>query len=182
MMQTNRKLLHFLVPVLVVVALLVLPMSAYAAPAPGVRTMVVRAPLGLNLRQDPSLAGRLVLVLRNGELVRTEGNPVFRQGISWSFVEVRRGGVLFEGFCATAYLAISSGQPPADQHGLKVVAPAGLKLRSGPGTSFGVVRIVPFGTILRPTGRTQFGSGLLWNEVMFDGRRVWAASAFLRAV
>lgn len=140
----------------------------------------VRAPWGLRLREGPSLGDRTVLILRNGETVYPSGGPVWREGISWTYVLVYRYGYRYEGFCASAYLAATAAPPPPPLAGLRVVA-SSLRLRTGPGLMYRVSRVVPKGAILQPTGATQWGSGLRWTQVSVDGLRLWAASNYLVA-
>jgi hypothetical protein len=175
--------------VAMVLALGVLPLAVQAdTPAPGAAPVYAGTPTyvmaskGLNLRQDPNLTGRIILGLRNGERVYPMAGPVWAQGISWTFVRVYRGAYHYDGFCATAYLGTYPGYVPTGEHGLKVTAPAGLRLRSGPGTNYAVYRIVPYGTIVQSTGVTQWAGGLQWSKVRIDGVYLWAASMYLQAV
>jgi hypothetical protein len=194
-MRIKGRFVGVILQAVVVLGLLVAPLTAYAMDAPpsavatapvalvvGTPTHVVRAPLGLRLRTEPNLAAPVILTLQNGEKVRVIGDPVFNQGISWSFVRVKRGHVVHEGYAATAYLAIFPGWVPTGETGLKVTAPAGLRLRSGPGFGFAIKRIVPFGTILQPTGVTKFAHGIEWTEVQFNGVTLWAASKWLTPI
>ncbi|MCD6518957.1 MAG: hypothetical protein J7M05_03415 [Anaerolineae bacterium] len=142
----------------------------------------VRAVYGLRLREGPSLAAPVILVLWNGEKVYPGGGPVWNQGISWTYVRVYRWGRYYEGFCASAYLANYGGYSPSGESGLKVIAPIGLRLRSGPGLWYPVWRIVPYGTVLQPTGLTQWSGGLQWTQVAIDGIYLWAASMYLTPV
>lgn len=154
------------------------PVTVAAPPIEGAPT-TVRAAYGLRLREGPSLSDRIILVMRNGETVYPAGGPVWRQGIPWIFVRVRRWGYVYEGFCASNYLANYGDYTPPAASGVKVVASAGLRLRSGPGLWYYTRRIVPYGTILRPTGATRWGSGLKWTQVSVDGVHLWAASKYL---
>jgi|YNPNPStandDraft_1061719.scaffolds.fasta_scaffold06975_1 hypothetical protein len=157
------------------------PPTTTAVPIPGAPT-TVRASSGLRLRQGPSLAEPTILILRNGETVYPMAGPVYNQGIAWSFVRVYRWGYYHDGFCAAAYLANYGGYSPTGEHGLKVIAPNGLRLRYGPGLGYGVARTVPYGTILQPTGITQWAGGIQWTKVAFDGVYLWAASMYLQPV
>ena len=151
-----------------------------AAPAWGAPA-TVRSRYGLRLREGPGLAEPIVLILRNGETVNPGAGPVWKQGIAWAYVRVSRYGQWVEGFCASNYLINYQGQvPPEDPgSGLKVVAPAGLRLRGGPGLWYRIYRVVPYGTVLQPGGATQWGSGMEWTKVMVDGYSYWAASQYL---
>ncbi|MFO7917919.1 MAG: SH3 domain-containing protein [Anaerolineae bacterium] len=192
----RQEFAHILPIVGLVLVLLMAPLSVQAAPpvppsgdgdapptvaAPPIEgtPTTVRAAYGLRLREGPSLSDRIILVMRNGETVYPAGGPVWRQGIPWIFVRVRRWGYTYEGFCASNYLANYGGGVPSGESGVKVVAGAGLRLRSGPGLGYYTRRIVPYGTVLRPTGATRWGSGLQWTQVSVDGVYLWAASKYL---
>lgn len=167
-------------------ALFLAPASLAAPPA--TTTMVVQAPLGLNLRSAANLAAPVVLVLRNGETVSVAGDPIWYQGIRWTWASVNRWGYTYEGYCASAYLANYPGyNEPIDGYtgnkGFKVIAPGGLRLRSGPGLSYYVVRIVPYGTILERTNADAVeADGYKWIQLKYNGSTAWAAKDFLQKV
>ena len=165
------------------VVMLLAPVAVQAAPPlPGLPTRVVLAPSGLRLREDPGLSAPIILTLYNGELVYPLAGPVWNQGISWTFVRVYRWGYYYDGFCASAYLGNYGGHVPTGEHGVMATAPAGLRLRSGPGTWYATRRIVPYGTVLQPTGASQWGGGILWKQVSINGIWLWGASSYLRPV
>ena len=173
-MKTERRVVRLAVLLAVLLAMLALPLVTYAAPPPdGFR--VVNAPAGLRLRSAPSLSGATILILRNGERVQLLSGPIWADGISWSHVQTVRSGHFIDGFSATAFL----GSSPAPAHGLKVVAPAGLRLRSGPGMGFATLAVAPHGTILGSTGVVQWNGGIRWVRVNFGGLLYWAASSWL---
>ena len=170
--------------IVALLAFFVAPAAAYAAaPVLGPATTVVDAPLGLRLREGPSLIDPIDLVLYNGETVYEQARPEWNQGISWTYVGVYRGEAYYEGYCATAYLGTYGGWEPTGEAGLKVTAAIGLRLRSGPGLGYAVQRIVPFGTILPATGAAnQWGDGYEWTQLTLDGTSVWAATMYLTAI
>lgn len=180
------KMKRVLAALLLVASLVLsLPLTAWAeptsAPAEAGGSKVVIAQAGLKLRSGPSLSYGVITVLSYGQVVTPIGGPVWGDGISWTYVSVQRGGYWYKGYCATVYLGHGGGYPPVG-HGLKVTAPAGLRLRSGPGTGYAVWRIVPYGTILQPTGAKRWGNGMLWSQVVVGGTYLWGASAYLVAV
>jgi len=63
---------------------------------------------------------------------------------------------------------------------LMVTAGLGLRLRSGPGTGYAILRIVPVRTILQNTGVEQWGSGMLWVKVVYNGGTYWAARQYVQ--
>lgn len=197
-MKANKRLTRIMLLVTLFGAFALAPMAAIAAPptpgavdttdpivtAPPVlgAPTTVRAYTGLRLREGPSLADPVIKILYNGEMVYPAAGPVYNEGISWTYVGVYRGGYYYEGFCASAFLANFGGYTPTGESGLKVTAPWGLRLRSGPGKGYSIKRIVPYGTILQSTGVTQWGSGIQWTQVAIDGIYLWAAGAYLHAV
>jgi len=181
-MARNVKTVRAMLLLAALLVTLAAPASVHAAaPRPGTPTKVVYAPKGLRLREGANLATPVILTLYNGELVYPLAGPVWNQGISWTFVRVYRWGYYYDGFCASAYLRNYTGYVSTGESGLMVVAPAGLRLRSGPGPWYAVRRIVPYGTILQPVGGCQWGGGTLWTEVAFNGTYLWGASMYLEA-
>jgi len=199
MMSSRRgRMARSLFVALVALAVLALPFAVAAAPpvpgggeptsgwvgAPptlGTPT-TVKAKEGLWLREGTYLADPTILCLANGETVYPSAGPIWNQGIEWSWVVVNRGGVSYQGFCASAYLANYGGYAPTSESGMKVVAPWGLRLRLCPGKACKIGRIVPYGTVLSASGATQWAGGIQWTEVAIDGRYMWAATAYLQAV
>lgn len=172
----------------VVVVVAILLAAAPAVLADGGVTMVVNAPQGLSLRAQPGLGQPLVGVLLNGEQVKLLKKSVWKQGIEWHKVELHRYGYTYVGFCAAAYLTSYGGYPEpvdswADGEGWKVIAPDGIRLRSGPGITHYAVRIVPYGTILKPTGAaTVAADGYTWRQLKYGGQTVWAAQELLQHI
>lgn len=158
------------------------PPVVAAPPAYGSAPTTVSAKYGLRLRAGDSVSDPILFVMRNGQTVYPIGGPVWNDGISWTYVGVHRWGQYYEGFCASSYLANYSGYAPTGKSGKKVVAPGGLRLRWGPGTWYSINRVAPYGMILKPTGATQWGSGLSWTQVEIDGLFLWAASMYLVSV
>ncbi|HUV93482.1 MAG TPA: SH3 domain-containing protein [Anaerolineae bacterium] len=154
-----------------------------APPIPGAATTVT-AGLGLRLREGPSTSDRVLLILRYGESVYPAAGPVWGGGRYWTYVFFYRWGYTYEGFCASQYLAnYDPSTPGEDGTGqVRVTARLGLRLRGGPGTYYGIYRVVPYGTTLQTTGSTQWGSGLQWTQVSYGGYSLWAASMYLRDV
>ena len=167
-----------------------------AAPPRPSQPATVTAVGGLRLRHGPSLYDRVILVLRRGETVYPAGGPVWGSGISWTYVIVYRYGFRYEGFCATNYLS-NTGRPdpgpdpkpgpgpgpgpgPIADYRVRVTAPGGLRLRTGPSVAYRIQRVVSYGTVLRATDVTRWGSGIQWREVVVGHQRLWAAAMYLR--
>lgn len=190
-MRSIRIATRILVSVIVLFALSLAtvraaPPSPPVALAPPIESgpVTVRSYCGLRLREGPSRADPIILVLRNGETVYPAAGPVWEDGLSWTFVRVYRYWGVREGFCATMYLSGAPGAAPENGSGgyVKVIAGAGLRLRAGPGLWYPVYRVARYGTLLDPTGITAWGSGLEWTEVRFAGYTYWAASSYLVGV
>jgi len=145
---------------------------------PAVPTTTVVASAGLKLRTGPSLTNWSMMTLPNGTTVYPMAEPPTNQGISWVQVRVFRYGRCYQGYVAATYLARWAGTTPTTGE-WRVTAPAGLRLRSGPGTTYQIMRIVPLGTRLGYTGVEESGSGLIWAKVTIDGREYWAAKTYL---
>ncbi|HHX45720.1 MAG TPA: hypothetical protein GX714_17325 [Chloroflexi bacterium] len=187
-----------------VLAALVLPLTASAAPPvppsageaappqPPVITAppawaegtTVLAPAGLRLREGPTLGSRILLILNNGETVYPGAGPVWGSGMSWTYVRVWRWGRWVEGFAATRYLANQGGgeTTPPPVGGLRVITPLGLRARTGPGLGYGIYTVFRQGTVLQPTGTTQWANGYEWAQVFYNGQYLWVAKAFTREV
>jgi len=202
-MTRHRTLIQLMVVLALLVAAMALPLTAAAAPpvppsagessaaqppvisAPpiwGEGTTVV-APAGLRLREGPSLGARIILVLRHGETVYPGAGPVWGSGLSWTYVRVWRYGTWVEGFVASKYLAGQGGDitPPA-VGGLKVITPVGLRVRTGPGLGYCIYTVARQGTILQPTGTTQWANGYEWAQVFYNGQYLWVAKVYTREV
>ncbi|MHB1318439.1 MAG: SH3 domain-containing protein [Anaerolineae bacterium] len=145
---------------------------------PAVATTTVVASEGLKLRTGPSLTRWSMMTLPNGTVVYPMEEPTTNQGISWVRVRVFRYGRCYEGYVAATYLARWAGTTPTVGE-WRVTAPAGLRLRAGPGTSYQILRIVPLGTRLGFTGIEQSGSGIVWAKVTIGSSEYWAATAYL---
>ncbi len=143
------------------------------------RPVQVNAPVGLRLRSQPRLTASVVLTLFHGEWVTPLAAPVWSDGLSWTRVQVCRAGRCFTGYAATSYLGTAAAPAPPATRAMRVVAPAGLRLRAGAGTQHAIRRIVPNGTILQATGVERTAGGLVWAQVRIDGVLLWAAKNYL---
>ncbi len=170
------------VAIVALLAMLGAPLAAQAAPPITGTAATVMAPAGLNLRTGPGLHYGVVFTLRQGETVYVQGGPTWAGGIAWRPVQVLRWGDMYDGYCASVYLSGYGGAPPDPAPGglLRVASGAGLRLRSGPGLGYAILRTVPYGTLLRPIGPTQWADGYRWSKVGIGGLRFWAASAYLQ--
>jgi uncharacterized protein YraI/Cu/Zn superoxide dismutase len=156
---------------------------SYSCPTtpPAVPTTTVVAPAGLKLRTGAGLTYAVILTLANGETVYPVSDLVSNQGISWVQVRVFRGGACYEGWVSATYLARWAGTTPVSGE-WRVTASAGLRLRSGPGTGYAIMRIVPLGTRLGYTGVEQAGGGHTWVKVRLNGSEFWCAKEYLERI
>jgi hypothetical protein len=182
----RSKKLSIIIVLAALAVILLVPMVGAAAPnGANATTMVVHAPLGLRLRSGTSLAEPVLLFLFNGEKVTVMGEPVWNQGIRWSNVSVTRWGVTTTGWAASAYLKNYPGydEPLGNFEngpGCKVVASSGLRLRTGPTVKASIARIVPYGTVLVPTGELPVSAdGWTWQNLFINGNSLWGAREFL---
>jgi hypothetical protein len=166
-------------------AVIVPPRAAPPQPRPPLQPVAppttVTAPLGLRLRQRPDLGSAVLRVLPRGARVVPLRHPVVSQGIRWSLVRTTIGGRTLTGYVASTYLAAYGGGAPAGDR-YRVAAPAGLRLRQGPGLGYRTRTMVPRGTILRATGAERTADGFVWTQVAVDGDLLWAAKSFLRRI
>jgi len=177
-----------LVIIVALALMLAAPLSVFAASP----TAVVQAPKGLNFRQAPGLDQPILFGLSNGQTVTILDGlaaPIYANGVRWVEVGVWRWGYWHTGYVSFAYLdlygAYGGYHEPVGEwggvDGLKVTAGA-LNLRYGPGLTYGIGRVVPYGTVLEGTGAaTVAASGYTWQQVQTGGG-LWAANAFLAAV
>lgn len=177
-----------IIVVVAVALMLALPLSALAADP----TAVVQAPKGLNLRQAPGLDQPIIFGLSNGETVTILDGlaaPIYANGVRWVEVGVWRWGYWYTGFVSFAYLdqygAYGGYHEPVGEWGgaagFKVTADA-LNLRFGPALTYGIGRVVPYGTVLEGTGvATVVAGGYTWQQVTTGGG-LWGANSFLAAV
>lgn len=174
--------------VLAILATLMWPAVAAAAPLSAAEwTYVVDAPLGLRLHEQAGLLTDILLVLYEGEDVRVEGDPVYRDGLWWRQVLVERRAGDFTGWVASAYLANGSAEiateGPESGEVYVVTARLGLKLRTAAGLYAKVLSRVPEGTRLQATGaQTRRVDGLVWRQFSLGDTTVWAADAYVEPV
>lgn len=184
----SKRLLSFIVLVAVLAAALLAPLAASAVSPAGGTALSVNAVRGLRLRSEPNLSAPLLLALWNGERVTAIGEPVWAQGIRWSNVQVTRWGVTTTGWAASAFLTSYPGyvEPRGNfvnGANCKVLAPAGLRLRSTPSLTGAIARIVPYGTVLRPTeAATVVADGHTWRNLFINGVALWGSTTFLDCV
>ena len=137
----------------------------------------------LNMRTGPGTTYQVVMVLPSGASVEIMGNP---QG---GFYPVRYNGT--KGWAHGDWLRMGGGgapaptTPPSGSTGSvaigdtvvdSAVVTTGLNLRSGPGTSYQVVLVMPNGASVEVMGDPQNG----FYPLRYNGTKGWASGEWLR--
>lgn len=149
--------------------------------------------LSLNLRSGPGTSFGVVRSLPSGAQVEVMGEaqngfrPVRYQGTSgWASSDFLRVGSA--GTPVTPTVTVTATTPPTEQPGGGTIGDTvtgsasvttvglSLNMRSGPGTSFGVIRSIPSGAQVEVMGAAQ--SGFL--PVRYQGTKGWAAADYLQ--
>lgn len=116
----------------------------------------------LNLRRTPRLNSRVIAVMPTGaELVITNG-VTRSDGYDWYGVSSKRYG---DGWCAAEFLTISSNASGIAVGDDVRVIDGELNLRSGPGTTEGVLLVLPDGAPLLVIGGPESANGYTWWKV-----------------
>jgi mannosyl-glycoprotein endo-beta-N-acetylglucosaminidase len=124
----------------------------------------------LNLRSGPSMADSVILVMPGGSEVSVTGSP--QNG----YTPVRYNGT--DGWAYSQFLSDTEpGEEPEPGVEETRYTTADLNLRSGAGTSFGVLRVIPNGAAVTVTGGEQNG----YVPVRYDGTTGYAAASYLTA-
>jgi len=133
-----------------------------------------RTTAGVNLREGPGTSFSVVRVIPGGSTVEVTGAAQF------GFLPVTYSGS--SGYASADYLT-SGGETttPSPETGTQN-GPTGtryadgrLNLRSGPGTSYGVVLVLPDGAAVSLAGETSNG----FSKLNSNGRTGWSATQFL---
>ncbi len=135
----------------------------------------------LNLRSGPGLGYAVVSVMPAGSTVRVTGDaaegwfPVqYNEIDGWAYAEYIAVNGLAQGAAAT-----TGG---TGVRGAATVVTSLLNVRGGPGTSYGVVAQLPYGTTVKITGDPRAGDGRTWVEISARGYgQGWVAAEFLDA-
>jgi uncharacterized protein YraI len=122
-----------------------------------------RTTTAVNLRSGPSIGHQVLRVLSRDTRVQT--STTVQSGFRY-VVHDGLAGWVYDDFLAT------EGDSPAEG---TLVATTALNLRAEPSTSAKVLRVMPAGSAVKPTGR---GSGQ-YAQVVYQGITGWAATAYL---
>ncbi len=129
----------------------------------------------LNLRSGPSLADGIRAVLPGGAVVTVTGatSNGFRP-VVWNGYE----GWAYAQFLTTGTASAPGPAPaPAPEPAPNGVTTDALNLRSGPGSSYPVLTVMPRGAKIALTGKTSNG----YTSVSWEGRSGWAHSDWIAA-
>lgn len=124
----------------------------------------------VNLRDQPSYAGAVLTSVPEGWLVNVVDGPFTDDidGTVWYQV-VARGQT---GYMLSDYLRTPGGDVSA---AAVMTTTANLNLRTGPGTSYSVILVIPNGATVNTTGATQNG----FSRLTYNGTTGWSASQYL---
>ncbi len=160
---------------LVIGLVLALVLSTVAWLPADVSAAAYTATDNVNLREQPDVSSSIIRTIPRGASVEVTGD-----GIN-GFLPVTYLGS--KGYASAEYLSAGGGstsEPAQNQSGptgTRYVFDGRLNLRSGPGTSYGVVAVMPDGATVQLTGSV---SGE-FSQVTWNGTTGWAATAFLTA-
>ncbi len=133
-------------------------------PAPSGQTATVTA--DLNLRSGPGTGYSVITVMPSGSTVTLTGDR------SNGFAAVDYKGT--KGWAFETYLSSGTSSPPPATNTATVTD--ALNLRSGPGTSYSVLLVMPAGSTVTLTGNRSNG----FVSVDYKGTKGWASEAYLR--
>jgi uncharacterized protein YraI len=155
------------------------PAPAEPAPAPVLAVKVyMQTTVNLNMRSGPGTGYSIVKTIPKGTAVEIIGT-------SGSWKKVVYGA--YSGWCMGSYLAATSA-PVAEQPAPApvVTAPsektymkttANLNMRSGAGTGYGIIKVIPKGTTVEVTGSSSY-----WKNVTYAGITGWCSGNYLTPV
>jgi uncharacterized protein YraI len=130
-----------------------------------------RTTANVYMRTGPGTAYAIVRTIPNGTTVEVTGAA--QNGylpVTWSGSS---------GFASATYLTAGSGSttPPTEwgPTGTRYVIDGRLNLRNGPGTSYGIIAVMPTGAAVSLTGRISNG----YSQVTWNGTTGWAATQYL---
>jgi D-alanyl-D-alanine carboxypeptidase len=122
----------------------------------------------LNMRTGPGTSYPIIRVVPKGATVTV--NPKGQA----DYISVTYAGST--GYVLGAYLSTGASNPPPDHVDTGVAKTlAAVNLRSGPGTGYQVLRVVPSGGRVSTTGTLQNG----YRYVTFEGLAGWVANQYL---
>lgn len=124
----------------------------------------------VNLRDAPSLSGAVLLSVAEGSVVDVLDGPFTdgADGTVWYFVNsAGQPGYIISDYLVNTDELVS---PAA-----AATTTASVNLRSGPGTSFDILLVIPNGSSVNTTGQVQNG----FTQLVYNGTTGWSASQFI---
>jgi uncharacterized protein YgiM (DUF1202 family) len=138
------------------------------APAASAATTQVTATTNVNVRAKPSTSSQVVGGLYRGQTATAVG-----QVRGWTKIKYASSTV----WVASRYLTRGKNLPPPSRvnAGAVKITTTNLNLRSGPGLTYPVIRVLPQGTRATTTGKTARG----FVELLVGRSRGWASTQYL---
>jgi peptidoglycan/xylan/chitin deacetylase (PgdA/CDA1 family)/uncharacterized protein YraI len=148
----------------------------------------VKVTAGLYLRTGPGTGYGVVTTMPTGTTCTVVSGPTAANGYSWYKLTTPYG----TGWAAGEFLQKTSitppptppppTPPPAGQFvaGDKVKVTAGLYLRTGPGTGYGVITTMPTGTVCTVVSGPTAANGHSWYKLTTPYGTGWASGAYLQ--
>ncbi|HYI24767.1 MAG TPA: SH3 domain-containing protein [Thermomicrobiales bacterium] len=133
---------------------------------------------GLRLRSGPGLDYGVLASLEMGATVQYLDSGGRADGYDWARVKVVRSGQI--GYVAYSLLAPIPSDGFSVGMMVHVSSASGGNLRSGPGTGYGVLRVVGKGTTGTVTGGPAEANGYFWYKLSFGNTTGWMATTVFR--
>lgn len=141
-----------------------------AAITPGTTAVVDDGPL--NQRNQPNTSGTVLQVLATGTLVDVISGPTSGSGYNWWLVNANGT----QGYVVGQYLA-EAGIPIGSS---VVVNSNNVNIRSGPGTTYGIIDQLSTGATAQVIGGPTRANGYSWYNIQYEGSLTgWIAGIYL---
>ncbi len=152
----------------------------------------VRTTTSVNMRSGPGTSYGVLRVLPANATGTVAGGPTSANGYTWYRLDMTGIG---SGWVASNYFAVTGGpvatatpSPSAtpgggNENGGAVRTTTKVNMRSGAGTNYGVVAVLPANLMGTVSGGPSSGSGYIWYRVTMPGFGTgWVASNYLEMV
>lgn len=145
------------------------PADPEPKPEPEEKIFKVTASGGLNLRSTPSSTGRVLVLIPSGANVAVTDTTTYSGWYGTTYVA-------HTGFAASAYLEeVKETETPSTGY-YKVTADNGLNLRSGAGTSYSVLTVIPYNAVVSVTDTKTYPG---WYKLTYGDKTGYASSDYL---
>ncbi|MFT4039170.1 MAG: SH3 domain-containing protein [Thermomicrobiales bacterium] len=124
----------------------------------------------VNIRDQPSYSGSVITSVPEGWLVNVVDGPFTDDSDGTLWYQVVGNGLT--GYMLSDYLRTPDGSVSA---AAVMTTTAALNLRSGPGTTYSVLLVMPNGATVNTTGTTQNG----FSQLTYNGTTGWASTQYL---